>query len=707
MGHARLPRVPRWCKSYPDSKDARGLGPHGSNVNDTSDQNPKGPADPPATDTSEDEASALWLVSFSDDDDRELRPPQIAEALRLGEINAETIVWRQGADDWLPLAQVPALAKLLSASGETATAPLVAPNPALLRRAAAKPPAPPEPGAVKTPSVRPMIAGRAVPTAKGTTKLGIPKFDPTKGKPEATPLPAQQAAAAPPAAKAAVPDMTPTIPKSPAVPMTPTKSRAETLPKANIFASASDDEEAPISIEPEFMRPPSPAPARAMQRAKALSPGTLGMKKPAPPPRPPMKSTPDAEPPRQEPPKQEPPKQEPPKQEATAPAAPLRGKKAPPSPPRKAQPSAPAIIVAPDPALTPDPGTPSLGTLAAPVRAETKAAEPKRVDEGILNAEELLARAVALDPAATGAESPAAAATETPKPETPTAPIVKDVERETSSSTPSKSDALAKPLAARSAESTDAPVSQARPSAPAKPASKSSWPLLAGVGAVALIAVLFARGNRDKVTEPANPEAPTVATAQPAEPATAAPAEPAAPAAVATEAPTPAMTAEVAPAPAAPQNDTPSAAPKEKPAAPAMAAAKAETVAAPKETTPAAPQPEKPAKVETKPAETKPAAAAEPKEVAVGGDFDKAAAGTALTSAAQEASGCRKEGDPSGVAVVHVTFSNAGRATRAVIEGPPFAGTQTGGCIAATLRKATVPPYGGDRVTVTKKVVIR
>jgi hypothetical protein len=131
----------------------------------------------------------------------------------------------------------------------------------------------------------------------------------------------------------------------------------------------------------------------------------------------------------------------------------------------------------------------------------------------------------------------------------------------------------------------------------------------------------------------------------------------------------------------------------------------------PKEPKPAeaspAPAKETAPKAETKPAEAKPApAAAEPKEVAVGGEFDKAAAGTALSSAAQEASGCRKEGDPSGVAIVHVTFSNAGRATRAVIEGPPFAGTQTGGCIAATLRKATVPPYGGDRVTVTKKVVI-
>jgi hypothetical protein len=488
------------------------------------------------------------------------------------------------------------------------------------------------------------------------------------------------------------------------------------LPKADIFGSRSDEEEAPISIEPEFMRPPSPAPARAIQRAKALSPGTLGMKKPAPPPRPPMKSTPDAEHAKQEPAKQEPAKpakqepakQEPTAQEPTAQAGAQRAKKAPPSPPRKAQPSAPVITVSPEPALTPDPGTPSLGTLAAPVRTEATAAEPKGADDRLLKAAELLTRAIALDPATTGAESIGAAGKDAAKPVTaPAAAVEKAAEPESASSTLSRSDErIARPLVARSAESTDAPVSQARPSAPAKPGGRSAWPVLAAVGAVALIAVLFARANRDPGTQPTNPETPTTAT-QAAEPTTAAPAEPAAPVPAATEAPAPAMTAEIAPAEPAPapqQNDTP-AAPKEKPTTPAIAAAKTEPAAVPKEPKSAEPpQAAKAAKVETKPAAP---AAPEPKEVAVGGDFDRAAAGTALTGAAQEASGCRKEGDPSGVAVVHVTFSNAGRATRAVIEGPPFAGTQTGGCIAATLRKATVPPYGGDRVTVTKKVVIR
>ena len=135
----------------------------------------------------------------------------------------------------------------------------------------------------------------------------------------------------------------------------------------------------------------------------------------------------------------------------------------------------------------------------------------------------------------------------------------------------------------------------------------------------------------------------------------------------------------------------------------------------PKSTTPT--KPETAAKSEPaskpepapKPETTKPVAAApaQPQVSDVGGDFDKAAASAALNSAAGVASGCRKPGDPTGVAVVHITFANSGRATRALVEGPPFAGTPTGGCIAEALRSVRVPPYGGDRVTVTKRVVIQ
>ncbi len=93
--------------------------------------------------------------------------------------------------------------------------------------------------------------------------------------------------------------------------------------------------------------------------------------------------------------------------------------------------------------------------------------------------------------------------------------------------------------------------------------------------------------------------------------------------------------------------------------------------------------------------------------VAEGPAFDTAAARTALEAAAANASGCRRGDDPTGVAVVVVTFAPSGRATSATVTGKPFAGTQTGGCIAAAMRRVTVPPFAGQRVTVSKKVAIR
>ncbi len=89
------------------------------------------------------------------------------------------------------------------------------------------------------------------------------------------------------------------------------------------------------------------------------------------------------------------------------------------------------------------------------------------------------------------------------------------------------------------------------------------------------------------------------------------------------------------------------------------------------------------------------------------GPFDRAAAAAALTSSAALASSCRKDGDPSGVASVVITFAPSGRVTSANISGPPFAGTPTGGCIAAALRKARVPAFDGDRVTVSKTIVVQ
>jgi hypothetical protein len=96
-----------------------------------------------------------------------------------------------------------------------------------------------------------------------------------------------------------------------------------------------------------------------------------------------------------------------------------------------------------------------------------------------------------------------------------------------------------------------------------------------------------------------------------------------------------------------------------------------------------------------------------PEAAAPGTAFDRAAAASALSNAAAEASACRKDGDPSGVASVTVTFAPSGRVTSAKLSGPPFAGTATGGCIAATLRRAKIPAFDGELMTVAKTIVVQ
>ncbi|MEB2322125.1 MAG: DUF4339 domain-containing protein, partial [Sorangiineae bacterium] len=51
-----------------------------------------------------------WTVSYADDDDRELTEDELIGALERGEITPDTIVWRDGMDDWLPISSVPELA---------------------------------------------------------------------------------------------------------------------------------------------------------------------------------------------------------------------------------------------------------------------------------------------------------------------------------------------------------------------------------------------------------------------------------------------------------------------------------------------------------------------------------------------------------------------------------------------------------------------
>jgi hypothetical protein len=238
------------------------------------------------------------------------------------------------------------------------------------------------------------------------------------------------------------------------------------------------------------------------------------------------------------------------------------------------------------------------------------------------------------------------------------------------------------------------------PSAQSK--RSSSWGAVLG-----LLVLLVGLGG---VYRYLNPSAEPQAAAPPAQPATPEPPAPkveAPPAPTVATAPATAAAPEPAPEPAAPPAAAPAtpepAAPATKPAAPSYASP-SPAPAAPREPSKPTSATEKPAPT---PATTKPSSGKPPRPTGPVGPFDRAAAASALSSAASQASSCKKSGDPSGTASVTVTFAPSGRVTSANISGPPFAGTATGGCIASTLRRATIPPFEGDRITVSKTVVIR
>ena len=87
-------------------------------------------------------------------------------------------------------------------------------------------------------------------------------------------------------------------------------------------------------------------------------------------------------------------------------------------------------------------------------------------------------------------------------------------------------------------------------------------------------------------------------------------------------------------------------------------------------------------------------------------EFNRDAARSALAAAAGAASGCKKKGGPTGRGKVVVTFAPSGRATQATV-GPPFAGTAVGSCAAGAFRGASVPPFSGGAVTVSKSFFIK
>ena len=175
----------------------------------------------------------------------------------------------------------------------------------------------------------------------------------------------------------------------------------------------------------------------------------------------------------------------------------------------------------------------------------------------------------------------------------------------------------------------------------------------------------------------------------------------------------PEQAAEPAQAADAPEKETPKAAESEKPQAavtPAVARPTdkkaADTAASPAKATTKTPTKSSPT---SRPASPAPKAKAAADAPAGGGEappFDRAAALSALNKATDAARACKKPDGPTGSGRIAVTFAPSGVVTAANVEGPPFAGTAVGGCIAARFRNARVPAFSGGIVTVRKSFTI-
>ncbi|NUP06303.1 MAG: hypothetical protein HOW73_09620 [Polyangiaceae bacterium] len=88
-------------------------------------------------------------------------------------------------------------------------------------------------------------------------------------------------------------------------------------------------------------------------------------------------------------------------------------------------------------------------------------------------------------------------------------------------------------------------------------------------------------------------------------------------------------------------------------------------------------------------------------------EFDKAAAQAALSAASGTAMGCASPEERGFDAHVSVTFAPSGRVTQAMVSGPPFAGAPSGACIARAFKAASVSPFTGAPVTVSKTLKVR
>jgi cytoskeletal protein RodZ len=557
----------------------------------------------------------LWLVSYADDDDRELSVAQIKQALLKGEIDGQTIVWNSRMDDWKPIAEIPELAgKPDAVGGFLGTGSQVT-------------------TVVHEPALRDSSAPALVPGKEENDILGEDELGPFRSV------------------------------------------SAGTL-------GFDDDDAPPVSVEPislseplasaDFKKPQPP-------RVTLGKPVVGGQPKPE---AKPEEKKPEARkppPPRREPAKvDKPPESNPPPKPKVLPQA-----------PKKLQPDWLSEAKPEDDEAPPSSqGTPNLKDLAVFAPKPEVEAPPEKKPAASAEEDILGVGGGGLMAGIDISNLPP------PVSSRPPPPVEEDVDVVPESQAPKSRRSRSKRPGARKSDRPEArarserPVTKTEAPLEKKPDSRSSgmiWLVAAGLGIVAVWWIFF-RAPSDKPGATTTPSA----TAEPA--------------ARTVETPKPEPTNEVVPAPT-PDPDAGTPTTPETTTPPAEKNEKTEPTEKKEPTEPKEPTEKK------EPSEKKEPVATTKEEptgdVDMAPPFDKAAAVAALNGAAGQASSCRQAGDPSGMATVVVTFAPSGRATNANLSGPPFAGTATGGCIAAAMRRAKIPAFSGSHMTVSKTVIIQ
>jgi predicted Zn finger-like uncharacterized protein len=112
-------------------------------------------------------------------------------------------------------------------------------------------------------------------------------------------------------------------------------------------------------------------------------------------------------------------------------------------------------------------------------------------------------------------------------------------------------------------------------------------------------------------------------------------------------------------------------------------------------------------KADTKATDKKPETkSAEPSQAVASGSFNTDAAKAQLAMMASQSTVCKRPEGPWGTGRAVITFASSGRVTTANVTGDPFGGTAVGGCVANVFRRAKIPPFSGDSVTVSKSFTI-